>query len=109
MVNGQLYSSGLANLASPVVNRVHNITGAHAFRVPLNITSYGSHTVTAVATINGRRRPLMGSFEVSIKYPRGSVSLSYAMILTWAYFCILVGANLCLRCCRLGFEHRTTH
>jgi hypothetical protein len=86
MVNGQLYSSGLANLASPVVNRVHNITGAHAFRVPLNITSYGSHTVTAVATINGRRRPLMGSFEVSIKYPRGSVSLSYAMILTKAYY-----------------------
>jgi hypothetical protein len=85
MVNGQLYSSGLANLASPVVNRVHNITGAHAFRVPLNITSYGSHTVTAVATINGRRRPLMGSFEVSIKFPRGSLEqISASGVVGWA-------------------------
>lgn len=75
MVNGKLYASGLANLASPVVNRVHNITGAHAFRIPLNITAYGTHTVTAVSTINGRRRPLMGSFDVTIKYPRGVVSI----------------------------------
>ncbi len=73
LVNGQLYASGLANLASPVVNRVHNITGAHAFRIPLNVTAYGTHTVTAVSTINGRRRPLMGSFEISNKYPRGQV------------------------------------
>jgi hypothetical protein len=85
MVNGKLYASGLANLASPVVNRVHNITGSHAFRIPLNITAYGTHTVTAVATINGRRRPLMGSFDLSIKYPRGSLEqVSATGVVGWA-------------------------